>query len=65
MGVHGAGQEEGCIVGRVELVTEDVYRGHPLDVVLRAEVGRQKAAELHQGVVTLRREGQESGPIYH
>ena len=40
---------------RVELVAQDVHGGHPLDVVLRAEVGGQEASELHQGVVALQR----------
>lgn len=31
----------------VELVTKDVNRGNPLDVVLRAEVGGQKTTKLH------------------
>ena len=54
MGVHGPGQEEGRVVGRVELVAQDVYGGDPLDVVLRAQVGGQEAPELDQGVVALR-----------
>lgn len=53
MGVHGPGQEEGSIVWGVELVTKDVDRGNPLNVVLCAEVGGQKASKLHQCVMTL------------
>ena len=53
MGVHGSGQEEGRVVGRVELVAQDVDGGDPLDVVLRAQVGGQEAPELDQGVVAL------------
>ena len=37
----------------VELVTEDVNRGNPLDVILCAEVGGQKATKLQQCVMTL------------
>lgn len=36
MGVHRPRQEESCIMWRVELVTKDVNRGYPLDVVLCA-----------------------------
>ena len=53
VGIHGAGQEEGGIVWRVERIAEDVHRRNALDVVLRAQVGCQEAAKLHQRVVTL------------
>lgn len=53
MGVHWPRQEEGGIMWSVELVTKDVDRGNPLDVILCAEVGGQKATKLHQCVMTL------------
>ena len=37
----------------VELVTKDINRGNPLNVVLCAEVGGQKPSKLHQRVMTL------------
>lgn len=53
MGVHRPRQEEGSIMWSVELVTKDVNGGNPLDVVLCAQVGGQKATKLHQRVMTL------------
>lgn len=40
MGVHRAGQEERGVMRRVEPVTEHVDGRNPLDVVVRAQVGR-------------------------
>lgn len=53
MGVHWPRQKEGSIMWSVELITQDVNGGNPLDVVLSAKVGGQKTTKLHQGVVTL------------
>ncbi|KAF3841222.1 hypothetical protein F7725_007084 [Dissostichus mawsoni] len=52
MGVHWSRQEEGSVMGSVELVTKDVNGGNPLDVVLSAQVGGQKATKLHQRKTT-------------
>lgn len=53
MGIHWPRQKESSIVWSVELVTKDVDRRNPLDVVFCAEVGGQKATKLHQRVMTL------------
>lgn len=47
MGIHWPRQEECSVMWSVELVTKDVNRGNPLDVVFRAEVGGQKTTKLH------------------
>lgn len=56
MGVHRARQEEGSIMWSVELVTQDVDGGNPLDVIFCAEIGGQKTTELQQCVMTLQEE---------
>lgn len=64
MGVHWSRQEEGSVMGSVELVTKDVNGGNPLDVVLSAQVGGQKATKLHQRVMTLQEYNQEKKRLF-